>query len=529
MHATERKAMRAIRLPGPPELLPNLPDAVIDLQTDDGVRLVRGQWRYSDTQVTGIDFVGVGPDLGPSGQPNRTYDILPHAEGANFDDSGWRALAPADLEKRLSTGRVCFNWYRIKVTIPERIGTFDPTGATVVFEIAVDDYAEIWVDGKLPLSLGQTGGQVVGGFNTPNRVVLGRNVRPGQQFQIAVFGMNGPISVGPRNYIWVRTATLDFYASDRAYVASDVPFEVIKDDPLLDAIVPAGATLEQVAGGFVFTEGPLWNTKDGSLLFSSPNTNVIYRWVPDGKVEVFRAKSGYSGYDIGDYTQPGSNGLTFDRDGRLTICQHGNRRILRVEPRGNTTVLADRYQGKRLNSPNDLVYRSDGSLYFTDPPFGLPRAFDDPRKELPFSGVFMVRDGKVTLVTDELSGPNGIAFSPDEQYLYVGNWDLKHKVVMRYPVKADGPVAKGEVFYDMTRAPGDDAIDGVKVDQRGNVYVCGPGGVWILSPEGKRLGLIQGPENAHNLAWGDDDGRTLYMTALTGIYRMRLSIPGVRP
>jgi gluconolactonase len=192
-------------------------------------------------------------------------------------------------------------------------------------------------------------------------------------------------------------------------------------------------------------------------------------------------------------------------------------------------VLADRYEGKRLNSPNDLVYKSDGALYFTDPPFGLPRAFDDPHKELPFSGVFRVHEGQTTLLSRDLKGPNGLAFSPDERYLYVGNWDLERKVVMRYEIKADGTLADGAVFYDMTRAPGEDAIDGLKVDQHGNLYVCGPGGVWILSPEGKHLGLIKGPESPHNLAWGDEDGRTLYLTAMTGIYRIRLRIPGIRP
>src|ERR671923_1885334 len=467
------RAMHAARMPGPPELLPGLPDAVIDLQTDEGVRLVQGAWRYSDAEVVPIDFAGVGPDLGPSGEPNRTYAVVPHAEGVDFDDSGWRVLPPAETERRLSTGRVCFNWYRINVTIPERVGRFDPTGSTVVFEIVVDDYAEIWVDGELPLALGQTGGRVVGGFNTPNRVILGRDVRPGQRFQIAVFGMNGPISASPRNYIWVRTATLDFYAADRARAAWAVPFEIVGAAPALDAIVPGDAQLEQVAGGFVFTEGPVWSRKDGALLFSAPNTNVIYRWTPAGKVEVFRAKSGYSGPDIADYTQPGSNGLTFDAQGRLTICQHGNRRVIRVEPRGNVTVLADRYRGKRLNSPNDLVYRSDGALYFTDPPFGLPAMFDDPAKELPFSGVFRVRDGAISLVTDELAGPNGVALSPDERYLYVGNWDPKRKVVMRYELAADGSASRGQVLFDMTHAEGEDAIDGLKVDQAGNLFVCG--------------------------------------------------------
>jgi gluconolactonase len=286
--------------------------------------------------------------------------------------------------------------------------------------------------------------------------------------------------------------------------------------------------LEQVASGFVFTEGPLW-ARAGYLLFSSPNTNVIYRWTPEGKVDVFRTKSGYAGVDIGEYTQPGSNGLTYDPAGRLTICQHGNRRIIRVEPRGNITVLAERYKGKQLNSPNDLVYRSDGTLYFTDPPFGLPGVFEDPRKELSFSGVFCVKDGEITLLTDELSGPNGLAFSPDERYLYIGNWDPQKKVVMRYAVNVDGTLGRGEVFYDMTHAPGEDAIDGVKVDQAGNLYVCGPGGIWVLSPNGKHLGTIKTPEAPHNLAWGDEDRRTLYITALTSIYRMRLNIPGLRP
>ena len=212
----------AARLPRPPELLPGRPDAIVDLQSDDGVALVGGEWRYSDCRVEEIDFVAVGaPDdpLGPGGPPNRTYDVLPHAESVDFDDSAWGVLAPEETMLRLANGRVCFNWYRIRVTIPDRIGDFDPTGATVVFEVVIDDYAEVWLNGELPLALGTTGGQVVGGFNAPNRVVLTRDARPGQTFQMAVFGINGPISVSPRNYIWMRTATLDFYAAARAATA----------------------------------------------------------------------------------------------------------------------------------------------------------------------------------------------------------------------------------------------------------------------------------------------------------------------
>jgi gluconolactonase len=532
---TRVAAAPAAPVPGPPELLPGRPDAIVDLQTAEGLALVGGEWRYADARVRAIDFVDVAgpgaPDpLGPGTVRNQTYDVVPHAQAPDYDDSHWDVLAPADTRRRLSQGRVCFNWYRIEVTIPDRVGDLDPTGSTVVFEVVVDDYAEVWVNGELPLVLGTTGGQVVGGFNAPNRVVLTRDARPGDRFAVAVFGINGPISASPHNYIWMRTATLDLYAPGRAAAAAPADLHVERADARLDAIVPAGVGTERVAGGFEFTEGPVWAGGAG-LLFSSPNTNAIYRLEPEaGRVSVFRSKSGYTGVDIGRYHQPGSNGLTFDPEGRLTICQHGNRRVIRVNPHGDTTVLADRFDGRRLNSPNDLVFRSDGTLYFTDPPFGLPGVFDDPEKELPFSGVFRARDGEVTLVTDELAGPNGIAFSPDERWLYVGNWDPDAKVVVRYEIGADGhPAGPGEVLADLTGEPGEDAIDGLKVDVDGNLYVCGPGGVWVLSPAGDRLGLLRLPEAPHNLAWGDADARSLYVTALTSVYRIRLAVPGIRP
>jgi gluconolactonase len=510
----------AARIPGPPELLPGKPDAIVDLQTSEGLALVGGEWRYSDARVEEIDFVALGhPDdpLGPGLEPNRTYDVVPHAEAIDFDDSGWRVLAAEETMLRLANGRVCFNWYRLTVTIPDRVGDLDPTGATVVFEVVLDDYAEIWVDGELPVALGDAGGRVVAGFNTPNRVVLTQDARPGQQFQLAVFGINGPISSSPQNYIWMRTATLDFYAAERTLASEQVPLRIEG----LEVIVPADARLERIAGGFEFTEGPVW-TRDGALLFSSPNTNAIYRWTPAGRVTVFRPKSGYTGTDIGRYHQPGSNGLTFDPEGRLTICQHGNRRVLRVNPHGDTTVLADHYEGKRLNSPNDLVYRSDGTLYFTDPPFGLPDSSDG---ELGFAGVYSVTGDRVELVTDELEGPNGIAFSPDERYLYVGNWQDDRKIVWRHDLDA----GEGEVFFDMTEAPGEDAIDGIKVDRDGNLWVCGPGGIWVLSPGAEHLGTLRLPEAPHNLAWGDEDARGLYVTAETGVYRLRTCVPGIRP
>jgi gluconolactonase len=500
------------------------PDAIVDLRTQDGVQLVQGEWRYSDVSLIEVGFNAAGADMKPSGPPIRTHDVEPKAGAADFDDSSWQVLDPTTLEGRRSSGRVAFNWYRIDVTVPETVGALDPTGTTLLFEIVVDDYAEVWVDGQLPRPLGQSGGPLVAGYNVPNRVVLGRDVRPGEQFQIAVFGINGPVSDPPTNYIWIRSATLKFYQPEPLPGVG----EVVRLDPALDRIIPAGARIEQVAEGFSFGEGPVWDPA-GALLLSDPNENTIYRWTEDRGVTVFRANSGYTGADIGQYGQPGSNGLTFDAQGRLTIAEHGNHRISRLEKNGVLTVLADSYEGGRLNSPNDLVYRSDGALYFTDPPFGLPAFFDDPRKELPYSGVFSYRDGRLRLEATDLTGPNGVAFSPDERFLYVTNWDTAKKVVMRYPVNADGSLGAGEVFFDMTSAPGEEALDGIKVDQAGNLYVSGPGGAWIISPEARHLGTIEAPELPANFAWGDADGRTLYMTARTGLYRIRTNIPGIRP
>ena len=504
------------------------PDAIVNLATPEGVALVRGEWRYSDARLVEVDHRWPGPDLRASGAPNKALDISPKAGGVDFDDRGWERVPPEQLERRRTNGRVSFGWYRSSVTIPDRVGTLDTRGMTAIFEVVVDDYAEVWVDGKLPIALGQTGGALVKGFNAPNRVVLTRNAQPGQTIQLAVFGVNGPLSSPPANFVWVRSATIDFFKPGRAGGVTVAALDVKRLDPALDAIVPASPVLEKLAGGFLFTEGPVWVPEGGYLLFSDPNANTIYRWSPDGQVSVFRTKSGYASVDVGEYGQPGSNGITLDAEGRVTFNEHGNRRVVRIEKTGQVTVLADRYEGRRLNSPNDLVYRSDGTLFFSDPPFGLPKAFDDRRKELPYSGVFSLKDGQLRLAARDLAGPNGLAFSPDERFLYVGNWDEQKKVVMRYPVHADGMLGTGEVFFDMTSAPGDDALDGIKVDAQGNLYVSGPGGLWILSPEGKHLGTLVGPEHPHNLAWGDD-GRTLYLTAQTGLYRIRLNVPGIRP
>jgi gluconolactonase len=523
------------------------PEASIDLATREGVRLVKGEWRYSDTRIIEVDFAGPGPDGQPTGAPVRTYDYVPKAGAAGFDDSQWDVIDATTLTQRRSTGRICFNWYRINITIPERIGGYDPTGADVELETAIDDYAEIWVDGELPRALGQDGGSVVAGWNAANRLVIGRGVRPGQRIQLAVFGINGPLSNPPTNFIWMRYARLHFLRASTApgpiaVTPQEVNVEVVrKDVDAMQAIVGANPKLFKLAEGFAFTEGPVWvpetaspdapsTDAKGALLFSDPNRNTIYRYAPDGAPDgaltVFRANSGYDGADIAVYKQPGSNGLALDAMGRLAINEHGNRRVSRLEPDGRLTVLADRYEGKRLNSPNDLVYRSDGALFFTDPPFGLPKGFADPRKELSFGGIYMLHHGALRTIATDLAGPNGIALSPDERFLYVGNWDDARKVVMRYEATSDGSYGNGRVLFDMTAAPGEDAIDGIKVDAQGHLYVSGPGGLWILSPNGRHLGTIVAPRHIHNMAWGDADRQTLYLCARDRLYRIRLNVPG---
>jgi gluconolactonase len=508
------------------------PEAVIDLGTSAGVRLANAQWRFSNVRVVETEFPGPGPDGQPTGVRGKTYDIHPHAGGTAFDDSRWEMISPESLAQRRSTGRFCFAWYRINITVPERVGDFSTTGATVHFTTSIDDYAEIWVDGELTRAAGQSGGSVIAGWNANNEIVVARNVRPGQHIQLAIFGANGPLSNPPTNFIYMRHARLLFSRAEPGPVAvtpAEVNVEVIRKDPAIDAILGPNPKIYKLAEGFQFTEGPVWVADGRYLLFSDPNANTIYKYTAGGELSVFKTPSGYSGSDIAQYTQPGSNGLTLDPSGRLVINEHGNRRVIRMNAGRTESVLADRYDGKRLNSPNDLVYRSDGTLFFTDPPFGLPKFFEDRRRELPFSGVYAVKDGRVRLLTKELSGPNGIAFSPDEKYLYLGNWDEKKRVVMRYEVARDGTLSNGQVFFDMTSAPGEDAIDRIKVDSAGNLYVSGPGGLWILSAHGRHLGTIVAPKHPHNFAWGDDDARTLYLCAKTGLYRIRLNISGVRP
>ena len=314
---------------------------------------------------------------------------------------------------------------------------------------------------------------------------------------------------------------------------ASVERSVVTLDPALDEIVSPNATVDVLRNGyFGFTEGPVWIQEGaGYLLFSDIAANVIYRWTPDNALSVFLAKSGYTGMApaaLRGYVQfngrvyvsnIGSNGITVDKQGRLVFCAHGDRSIVRLEKDGARTTLADRYHGKRFNRPNDIVIKSNGAVYFTDP---RPNT---PDMELPTSAVFLVQDGTVQLLDNDIR-PNGLAFSPDEKFLYLVNTGSK---IMRYDVLPDGTIANGRLFVDlgMDKTPG--GADGLKVDQRGNLYSTGPGGVWIVSPDGRHLGTIRLPETATNIAFGDADARTLYITARTSLARIRLRTPGIRP
>ena len=331
------------------------PAAIINLATEEGVRLVRGQWRYSDARIVDVEHRAPGPDLRPSGPPNRAHDIAPHAGAADFDDSAWAALAPASLESRRGNGRLSFNWYRIKVTIPDRVGTLDPTGATVVFEIVVDDYAEVWVNGRLPTVLGQTGGALVKGFNAPNRVVLGRDVRPGQKFQLAVFGMNGPLSNPPGNFIWMRSATLDFYKPSQAGRVQDVRADVVRLDPALDAIVPASPRLEKLADGFLFTEGPVWvpgprrRTATCSSATPTPTRSTAGRRTDRSRCSGRRAATRAStSASTGSRARTGSRSTARAGSRSTSTATAGS---CALERTGAVTVLADRYQGQAAQQP----------------------------------------------------------------------------------------------------------------------------------------------------------------------------------
>ena len=305
--------------------------------------------------------------------------------------------------------------------------------------------------------------------------------------------------------------------------------DVVRLDPALDKIVPSRAKVEKLAGNLQRAEGPVWVRDGGYLLLS--DLNSILKWTASSGLSPFHDRT-FPG-PAPEGTRVGTNGLTLDPEGRVIACEHGNRRISRFEKTGSVTILADRYEDQRFNSPNDLVRRKNGDVYFTDPPYFADLSLPDPEKrfqpEMGFNGVYRVTAaGKVELLVKDLPFPNGIAFSPDQKKLYIAN-SRPAKFWRVYDVKADGSLGNGKVLLDVTTLPGEGVPDGMKVDTAGNLYATGPGGILVISPQGRHLGTIQIPEIAANCAWGDADGKTLYVTARTGLYRIRLNIAGVRP
>lgn len=266
-----------------------IPVASIDLATDAGVESVKGEWRYSDTQIIQVNFQGPGADNQPTGSPVKTYDYTPHAGGARFDDSNWQKISPPTLSQRRGNGRLSFNWYRLKLTIPDRVGAFDPTGSLAVFETSLDDYAEIWVDGELSRAPGQSGGSVISGWNATNRLIVGRNVKPGQQIQLAIFGINGPLSNPPTNFIWMRFAKLTFYKSSPAPVAltpSEVNVEVVRNDSAINEVIGPNPKVFKLAEAFKFTEGPIWVNRDGGTCCLAIRTAI--RFISTNPTEIRR-------------------------------------------------------------------------------------------------------------------------------------------------------------------------------------------------------------------------------------------------
>ncbi len=511
------------------------PQAIADLRTNSGAAAVNAKWYIQPARIAEADFRSPGRTatdamlLYPTGMNIKTHTLIPQIGASDFD-AAFRPIQPTDLEMREGMGLVSFVWFKVDIIIPPTIGKLQTEGSTAVFEIVVDDYSEIWVNGKQMQGFGQSGNGLIAGFNNRNRVVLSHHTKPGDHFSIAILGINGPLGKIPDNYIWVRNAVVDFYKELPANSAWKDVGRIYTIDSGLNKVIGADTKIEKCADGFSFTEGPVWHP-DGYLLFSDPNTNSIYRYNPANKnVDVFISHSGYTGEDIGDYGQPGSNGLAIDKEGRLIVDQHGNRRVIRHEKKGPVTILADKVDGKRFNSPNDIVLKSDGSIYFTDPPYGLPNFFNDTRKELDYSGVFMIKNGKVQVVSKDLGGPNGLAFSPDEKYFYVTNWDIRDihhtKTLWRYEVQPDGTLKNGKIFFDWNQTEDDEALDGMKVDRAGNLFVSAPGGLWILNANGKLLGKIVTPERPANMAWGDADGRTLYLTAHSSLYKLRVNTGG---
>ncbi|HEX6813598.1 MAG TPA: SMP-30/gluconolactonase/LRE family protein [Planctomycetota bacterium] len=495
--------------------------AEVDLGSRAGAAAVAADWRYCDARIVDVPFRAAGPDRRPSGPENRTWDIAPHAGAPDFDDRDWEVIAADSLQQRRGSGRLCFGWYRLRFTVPDAIGGVPTKGRALEFELVLDDYAEIWVDGRLPRHLGQRGGTLVAGWNAPNRVLLTHRAFAGQAFTIAVFGSNGPLSDPPPNYLWIRTAKLRLLPVPAWGKELDLDLERL--DPRLHAVVSAHATVETISGGHEWVEGPAWDRTAGCLYFSDIPRNEVLRWTPGRGTEPFLSPSGYTGDAPFTGREPGSNGLAVDADGTLWLCQHGDRRIARRQADGSFATVVDRHEGRRLNSPNDLWLAPNGDLWFTDPPFGLPRQFDDPARELGFAGVYRrTPDGALTALVDDLRGPNGLALSPDGRTLYVSDADPQAPKWLRVSLDARGRPGARELLLDAApwRGVRPGFPDGMKVDARGHLFACGPGGLYVFHPDGTLLGVLHTGVATSNCAFGADE-RTLFLTADHAVLALR--------
>lgn len=297
-------------------------------------------------------------------------------------------------------------------------------------------------------------------------------------------------------------------------------------DPLLDNIISTNAKPEVIAEGFQWSEGPVWVESHKMLLFSDVPRDTVYKWTEEKGLEVYLTPSGYTGTTKRG-GEMGSNGLVLDKQGRLVLCQHGNRQMARMDapldkPSPTYIPIADRWQGYRFNSPNDAVYNSQGELYFTDPPYGLEKNVNDPAKEIPFQGVYCYRDEQVLLVTDTLTRPNGLAFLPGEKTLLVANSDPAKPNWYALDIGSSSPTVTAKIFYSAAGEKGQKGLpDGLKVDKRGNVFATGPGGIWIFTKDAKLIGKIRLTEAASNCALSTDE-KTLYIT--NDMYVLRLKM-----
>lgn len=329
----------------------------------------------------------------------------------------------------------------------------------------------------------------------------------------------------------VAVFTLVTFAMNRATQAQPAKTigSIERLDPAFDKLVSPGAVIEVLGEGLDWSEGPCWIKEKGFLVFSDIPPNKIMKWDPKGGISLFMEKVGYTGKEPFKGEEPGTNGLMLDSEGRIVACCHGDRAIKRIEKDGKITVLADKFEGKRFNSPNDCVYKSNGDLYFTDPPYGLPLREKDPAKELDWFGVYRLgKDGKVTLLTKEMTRPNGIGFSPDEKTLYVAQSDSAAAIWKAFPVNAEGTLGTSRVLFDATPwvkegRPG--APDGMAIDKQGHIWATGPGGVYCFSPDGKPLGRVNTGQRTANCKFGED-GKTLFMTADMFLCRVKTNVVG---